>query len=322
MGLMSDDLRVEPGTDSSDGWLVWQAIQIRLRFILLVGILAIMALLWPWMSSGWSRILVRFNPPMMGTAVSANNEFFCPMDPGVVSVWPAICPICNMDLITRTKGDAILLPTGVIARMQISPYRIALAGVRTVAIEERVTINNLEKRSLLVPLTSIVYREDETLIYVERAPGMIDGVKVSLGDRIDDYYEIIDGEVSAGQRVVAMGTLLMDAESRLNPNLTTQYFGASDRLSAATPPPTAKRPASPDRSLATLNPNDRAIVELQRYCPVTLERLGSMGTPLFVSIGERKVAICCEGCRGSLEKEPDKYLGGLEEKLSDERSPK
>ena len=319
---MSDNVSVEPGTDSSDRWIVWQAIQIRLRFILLVGILASIALLWPWFSSVWSSILVRFNPPVMGSAVSANNEYFCPMDPGVVSVWPAICPICNMDLITRTKGDAILLPTGVIARMQISPYRIALAGVRTVAIEERATVNILEKRSLLVPMTSIVHREDETLIYVERAPGMIDGVKVSLGDRIDDRYEIIDGDVKAGQRVVAMGTLLMDAESRLNPNLTTQYFGASDRLRAETPPPIAKRPVSPDRSLVALNSNDRAIVELQRYCPVTLEPLGSMGTPLFVSIGERKVAICCEGCRGSLEKEPDKYLGELEKKLSNERSPK
>ena len=319
---MSDNLQVEPRTDSSGWWIVLQAIQIRLRFILLVGILASIALLWPWLSSGWSRILARLNPPMMDSAVSANNEYFCPMDPGVVSVWPAICPICNMDLITRTKGDAILLPTGVIARMQISPYRIALAGVRTVPIEERAASKDSEKRSLLVPMTSIVHREDETLIYVERAPGMIDGVKVLLGDRIDDCYEIIDGEVKAGQRVVAMGTLLIDAESRLNPNLTTQYFGASDRLIAETPPPTAKRSVSHDRSLAQLNQNDRAIVDVQRYCPVTLEPLGSMGTPIFVSIGEQKIAICCEGCRGSLEKEPDKYLGELEEKLSNERSPK
>ena len=319
---MSENLRVEPGKDSSEWWLVLRAIQVRLRFLLLVLILASIAFVWPWLSSGWSRILVRLNSPMTSSAVSANKEYFCPMDPGVVSVWPAICPICNMDLITRTKGDAILLPTGIVARMQISPYRITLAGVRTVPIDERVRLSDSDKRSLLVPMTSIVHREDETIIYVERAPGMIDGVKVSLGDRIDDCYEIIDGEVKAGQRVVAMGTLLIDAESRLNPNLTTQYFGASDRLIAETPPPTAKRPASRERSLAGLNPNDRAIVEVQLYCPVTLEPLGSMGTPLFVSIGERKIAICCEGCRGSLKKEPDKYLGELEEKLSSERSPK
>ncbi len=319
---MSDNLRAEPGTDLPVWWIVLQAIQIRLRFILLVGILASIAFFWPWLSSSWSSILVRLNPPHMGSAVSANNEYFCPMDPGVVSVWPAICPICNMDLITRRKGDAIFLPTGVIARMQISPYRIALAGVRTVPIEERIALNDSEKRSLLVPMTSIVHREEETLIYVERVPGMIDGVKVSIGDRIDDCYELLDGEVKAGQRVVAMGTLLIDAESRLNPNLTTQYFGASDRLSAETSPPIAKRPASHDRSLADLNPNDRSIVELQRYCPVTLEPLGSMGTPLFVSIGGRKIAICCEGCRGSLEKESAKYLRELEIKLSNERTPK
>ena len=59
------------------------------------------------------------------------------MDPGVISVWPAICPICNMDLVPRKKMEAVMLPEGVISRMQLSPYRIQLAGIRTSVIEPR-----------------------------------------------------------------------------------------------------------------------------------------------------------------------------------------
>ncbi len=59
------------------------------------------------------------------------------MDAGVISVWPAICPICNMDLVPRKKMEAQMLPEGVIARMQLSPYRIQLAGIRTSLVEPR-----------------------------------------------------------------------------------------------------------------------------------------------------------------------------------------
>ena len=59
--------------------------------------------------------------------VSNDTEFFCSMDPGVVSEWPAVCPVCNMDLVRRKKGEAVVLPEGVVARMQFSPYRIQLA---------------------------------------------------------------------------------------------------------------------------------------------------------------------------------------------------
>ncbi len=62
------------------------------------------------------------------------------MDPGVISVWPAICPICNMDLVPRKKMDAVMLPEGVVARMQLSPYRIQLAGIRTTTVQPRALI--------------------------------------------------------------------------------------------------------------------------------------------------------------------------------------
>ena len=65
------------------------------------------------------------------SAVSADTEYFCPMDPGVVSDWPGRCGICNMALVRRKRGEAVALPDGVVARMQLSPYRIQLAGIQT-----------------------------------------------------------------------------------------------------------------------------------------------------------------------------------------------
>ncbi len=53
------------------------------------------------------------------------------MDPGILSDWPGRCGACNMALVRRRKGEAVLLPDGVVARMQLSPYRIQLAGIRT-----------------------------------------------------------------------------------------------------------------------------------------------------------------------------------------------
>src|SRR5205807_7136545 len=50
---------------------------------------------------------------------------------------PAICPVCSMDLVRRKKGEAMLLPEGVVARMQLSPYRIQLAGIATSVIGSR-----------------------------------------------------------------------------------------------------------------------------------------------------------------------------------------
>ena len=56
-----------------------------------------------------------------------------------------------------------------------------------------------------------------------------------------------------------------------------------------------------------------AAVYKQKVCPVSEEPLGSMGTPIKVTVKGHDVYICCEGCRKALEDEPDKYLKKIEE---------
>src|SRR5258708_19500907 len=47
------------------------------------------------------------------------------------------CPICFMPLSKRKKGETNeeALPAGVVNRVQLSPYRIALAGINTTRVD-------------------------------------------------------------------------------------------------------------------------------------------------------------------------------------------
>lgn len=121
------------------GWKIWQVlsvIQARLRFI---AILAVIAALF--MFSGLIRArLDKWMRPLLGgeTAASPDTEFWCPMHPTIVREKPDKCPICGMPLSKRKKGEHAedeSLPPGVVSRVQLTPWRIAQAGVQTVAIE-------------------------------------------------------------------------------------------------------------------------------------------------------------------------------------------
>ncbi len=115
--------------------LVARAIQVRLRFVVVLIVAFLVVGMWGPLINYWDTLTHRFTRSHASEhAVSADTEYFCPMDPGVVSDWPAICPVCNMDLVRRKKGEAVILPEGVVARMQFSPYRIQLAGIKTSVI--------------------------------------------------------------------------------------------------------------------------------------------------------------------------------------------
>lgn len=287
-----------------------RAVEVRLRFLVVLGLLAGIMGGWPWLRAGWDRFTGLWHHHQHSDAVSGDTEFFCPMDPGVVSAWPAICPICNMDLITRKKSDAVILPEGVVARMQLSPYRIQLAGIHTSPVETRDQSADsqgspgTDGKKLAIPITAVVHQGEDAVVYVETMPGMFDGVKVQLGPVEGDAYPVIAG-LKAGQKVVTAGAFLIDAESRLHSNMATQYFGAG---SGSRQPEAPKRrsPKTPQLSEA-----DQALVNQQKICPVTEAPLGSMGTPVFAMVQGRKVFLCCKGCEAGLLADPQKYLAKL-----------
>jgi Cu(I)/Ag(I) efflux system membrane fusion protein len=420
--------------------LAWGAIVLtaRARFLLVIGVVLLAIGYWPDLQNRWDKWTHSAQP---ADNVSSNTEYWCPMCPGVVAEWPGKCPVCSMALIRREKGEMTPLPDGVVARVQLSPYRIQLSGVKTIPveyrpleyevavgglIEEPATISPgarphfllqadltsrdamllgvgqaasvacatlpgesfsgqvLELQPLVPPRfgarvridvsdprrqlqpgmyataavhTSVAGSETEQRLAVERwrdrtaftagtegclatlvetgvdlalrqrgmvsavpesavidtgkrkvvfvegrMAGEFDAVVVDLGRRSGDLYPLHAG-VEPGQRVVAAGAVLLDAQTRLNSSAAAAYFGAGSKPSSAPPSPTP----------SNLSPEDRLLVERQKICPVMGGPLDdtSMGGPVPHWIRGRKVFLCCKACKAKLDESPDKYLSNL-----------
>ena len=135
------ETRPQPGARRPRGGrllLTARVLQVRFRFVIVLVVAFLVIGLWGDLRNIWDTLAHRLTGSHLGQqTISDDTEYFCPMDPGVVSDWPAVCPVCNMDLVRRKKGDAIVLPEGVVARMQFSPYRIQLAGIKTSVVSRR-----------------------------------------------------------------------------------------------------------------------------------------------------------------------------------------
>jgi Heavy metal binding domain len=166
---------IPAGSHRPRGWRWWLRVaEVRLRFVGLVLLALVLVTQWERLRDAWDRLWYASRAPIT-EAVSGETEYFCPMDPGVLSAWPAICPICNMDLVQRRKHDAQLLPEGVVARMQLSPYRVQLAGIRTsevtdrpleyeIQVAGRIVADELSGESAAHPLYAAISPDDASLL--------------------------------------------------------------------------------------------------------------------------------------------------------------
>lgn len=50
----------------------------------------------------------------------------------------------------------------------------------------------------------------------------------------------------------------------------------------------------------------------QTTCPVMGEKLGSMGPAIPVTVKGDTVYVCCRGCAGKVQRDPDKYLAQVQ----------
>lgn len=107
---------------------------VRARFISLMLVVALTVAYWDTALHALRRL---GRPPGDAVAAASTVEYFCPMDPQIVRPEPASCPICGMPLSKRDKAAPVELPAGVLARVQLTPYRVALADAATVAVRRR-----------------------------------------------------------------------------------------------------------------------------------------------------------------------------------------
>lgn len=80
-------------------------------------------------------------------------------------------------------------------------------------------------------------------------------------------------------------------------------------------PMPATKATAPDveKSLAKLAPEVRKRAEAQKDCPISGHALGSMDAPVEMQVEGETVFICCEHCRKSALKDPQKTLAKVKE---------
>jgi Cu(I)/Ag(I) efflux system membrane fusion protein len=124
-------------------WLVLKTLQARLRFVVILVAVGGLIAYWDTLSAyydKWTR------PASAVEAPSGDTEYFCPMHPYIVRDNPKEkCPICHMDLARRKKGTGQpeALPAGTVSRLQLSPYRVVLAGVRTTEVRDQPLVKEI-----------------------------------------------------------------------------------------------------------------------------------------------------------------------------------
>ena len=187
-----------------------------------------------------------------------------------------------------------------------------------------------EDAVLSVPQQAVIDTGSLQVAYIEREPGLFEGVKVTLGPRAGEFYPVIDG-LLPGDRVAAAGAFLIDAETRLNPAAASTYFGSGGsshthdhgqpQRSAPSPqrssedrgPPLAAADPgklSPEhlKEIAKLPVPDQTLARAQALCPITGEPLGSMGMPFKLTVEGKSLFLCCQGCEGKVKKDPKAAL--------------
>jgi Cu(I)/Ag(I) efflux system membrane fusion protein len=145
----------------------------RLRFIAILVVIGLVITKWDLLVSyyeKWTR------PAGVEAAGDLTSEWFCPMHPAVVRDNPKEkCPICFMPLSKRKKGAAHSDPlgAGVVNRVQLSPYRVVLAGAETTSVQE------VPLSQSITAVGTVEFNERGQKVVAARVNGRIDKLLVN-----------------------------------------------------------------------------------------------------------------------------------------------
>jgi Cu(I)/Ag(I) efflux system membrane fusion protein len=189
-----------------------KTVQARLRFFVLLAAVGALIFYWDALSAvyeKWTR------PAAAQETADADSEFWCPMHPTIVRDHPDKCPICGMPLSKRKKNaaEAEALPPGVISRVQLTPLRVAYAGIRTEPVEYRTLTKQIEAAGFV--------EFDETKL--TRITNHISG-----RSRIDKLYvNVTDQTVAEGDPLVLLYSPDLDTDMQ---NLINAHRGGDKGL--------------------------------------------------------------------------------------------
>jgi multidrug efflux pump subunit AcrA (membrane-fusion protein) len=172
---------------AAKAWSFVRIMNVRLRFILLMVIIGVVA-------GNWESIVNHIDrwrrPARAADMVQGKDiEYFCPMHPKVVRNDPANCPICGMPLSKRAKVDKEALPAGVLGEVQLTPLKMIMGRIGTAAVDYQLLAR--EFRVLGV----VDYDETRQATITARVKGRLDkllvnytGQKVQQGDPLALIY--------------------------------------------------------------------------------------------------------------------------------------
>ncbi|MGQ0634817.1 MAG: efflux RND transporter periplasmic adaptor subunit [Planctomycetaceae bacterium] len=197
----------------------------RLRFVAVLVVIGAIITQWDTLAAYYEK----WTRPEKPTQASGDFEWFCPMHPSVIrESGQEKCPICFMPLSKRKKGAVHdeALPAGVVNRVQLSPYRVVLAGIRTLPVDFQ---------SLIKEITAVGYVEfNERAVknVSARVKGRIDTLEVNETGQIVDAGDVL-ASVYSPELLVTVQNLLVARKNnnvdQLNSVRTRlQLLGISD----------------------------------------------------------------------------------------------
>jgi Cu(I)/Ag(I) efflux system membrane fusion protein len=192
-------------------WLVFRIALARLRFLFILGIIFIAIVKWDELLARYERYV---RPAGTEDAADPDHEFYCPMHPTVVrDTRKEKCPICFMPLSKRKKGDETddPLPAGTVSRVQLSPYRVVLAGVRTTSVEYQALTKDI------TTVGTVEFDERKLRTVPARVKGRIDKLVVNQTGQMVHKNDPL-AELYSPDLVVTVQNLL-DARTSSNPVL-------------------------------------------------------------------------------------------------------
>lgn len=279
--------------------------------------------------------------PLGTTAIRTDEprEYFaCASHPGVMTDKQGECPNCHKELESRPINEDQRL-------IWWCPMHPKVTADKSGAVCDDCSGMKLVPRLLLmakpgdvlaVPERSVIDTGSKKIVYVEREPGLFDGMLVELGPRTGGFYPVVSG-LEPGERVAAAGAFLIDAETRLNPAAAASYVGASGSSQSSKGAAVRANSAAAEKNRGTrrstkakgkgaaaltaeelqnidqLSATDRAAALAQGICPITDAPLGSMGVPPKITVKGQTVFLCCAGCEPKVKRDPDKVLKKLAE---------
>lgn len=185
--------------------------------------------------------------------------------------------------------------------------RLSAADLADLPAGNRLQIE--DGKILAIPESSVIDTGKMKVVYREELPGTFDGVQVELGSKMtgtkgEVYFPVLAG-VKRDDLVVASGSFLIDAETRLNPAMGSIYIGGGggggksspNAKIASRPTDTEDKDAKIVMAIAKLAPADQELARAQKWCPVlTNSRLGEMDVPIKLTLNSQTVFVCCKQC--------------------------